>query len=111
MYDFESDNIIGFAALYFNEQRLFTMKMIHPDFRNKGYGSEVTHGLLQLGFRILNAQTIYAEVNQLNTGNVSIVDKIYGSSSENKDMCQDNQKYFCYQITQEEYEKKCKLSD
>ena len=50
--------------------------MLHRDFWQQGYGTEVGFALLKFGFETLNSRRIIAECNAENTGSWRIMEKI-----------------------------------
>lgn len=70
----------------------------------KGYGTEITEGLLNYAFNILNKPALLAEVDERNTASVKLLDRfmhLKGKFYNERDQSND----FFYSITQVEYPK------
>ena len=84
---------------------------LHRNYWRKGYGTEIGHTLLKLGFDLLGIRRIIADCNTLNKGSYGIMEKMgmrreahfvkyyRGNSALNNEWCD---KYL-YAILQEEY--------
>ena len=101
----EGDQFIGIAAyLKNNNDEDEIGYRLREQSWGVGYGTEVTKGLIDYGFNILNLELITADVNITNKRSVKILDKFFKRDKEfynNKDQCTDRR----YKLTNDEWNK------
>jgi ribosomal-protein-alanine N-acetyltransferase len=95
---------IGIAAyLKNNENEDEIGYRLREKFWGIGYGTEITKGLIDYGFRSLNTDVITADVNMANERSIKILDKFFKYDTEffnPKDKCLDRR----YKITRKEWQ-------
>lgn len=73
----QTDQTIGSCELAFTDKDPAELAWeLHRDFWRKGYGTEIGHTLLKLGFETLGLRRIVADCNTLNIGSYRIMEKI-----------------------------------
>lgn len=69
--------LIGSCELYFTDKDPAELAWeLHRNYWRKGYGTEIGHTLLKLGFETLKLRRIVADCNTLNKGSWGIMEKI-----------------------------------
>ncbi len=103
VFEDEKDELIGICGLITNEEN---QRGIAYRFRKKywrkGFGTEVTKGLLEYCFNELDLDIITADVNVQNLGSLKILEKFFVPSKEyynEKDGCADRR----YTLSRKEY--------
>lgn len=93
VYEKAKDEMIGFALFLINQE---SEKELGYRFRTnywgKGYGTEITKGMLEFYFNELNIEKVTADVNMANVASVKILDKFMTPVKEffnERDNCTD----------------------
>ncbi|MEX1384365.1 GNAT family N-acetyltransferase [Lutibacter sp.] len=101
----ESNNFIGICGfLKNNDEENEIAYRLREKYWRKGYGTEITKGLITFGFKNLNFDLVTADVNIENIKSVKILDKFFIRDKEffnKQDNCTDRR----YKLTKENWVK------
>ena len=108
IFDKETTNFIGTCALVDYEQKENWLEIgyrLLPTYWKKGYGSEITLGLIEHAFNDRKVEGIFAETDELNVASVKILEIyfIFLGKFVNEELgCVD----YHYELNRKDYEKR-----
>lgn len=93
IFEKENPEMIGLALFLINENQEYALGYrFRLDYWGKGYGTEITQGMLEFYFKVLVVEKVTADVNIENLASVSILEKFMTPVEEffnERDQCID----------------------